>query len=60
MKVGLIFNPLDCGSGQSALMLPWKWLPQADSGYSDGKRLLRWTTFKNKYLVSVQGIIRSS
>lgn len=45
MKVGLLFNPLDFGNGPSALGLPQKWLPWADSCYSDGKRLLEMDYF---------------
>lgn len=45
LKVGLLFNPLDCGNGPSALGLPQTWLPQADSCYSDGKRLLEMDYF---------------
>lgn len=45
MNVGLLFNPLDCGTGPSALGLPRTWLPQADSCYSDGKWLLEMDYF---------------
>lgn len=45
MKVGLLFNPRDCGDGPSALGLPLTRLRRADSCYSDGKWLLEMDYF---------------